>query len=98
MTKNAVSTILLLFLALGFASTSGASEFPLVVATGHVPSGIDQMGHQLLADTTGGDANWSCVGAVAVFTASALVLGAATGGAGLAVAGAYAPLAVAFCV
>lgn len=98
MTKTTVCTILLLFLTLGFVSLSGASEIPLVVATDNVPTGVDQAGDQLLADTTGGDVNWSCLGAVAVFTASALVLGAATGGAGLAVAGAYAPLAVVFCV
>ena len=99
MTKNAVSTILLFLLALGFASTSGASEIPTVaVATDHVPTSIEQVGDQLLVDTTGGDVNWSCYGAVALFTVTALALGAATGGALLAISGAYAPLAVAFCV
>lgn len=98
MTKNTVSTILLLFLALGFASTSGASEVPLVVATEHVPTGIAQVGDELLAEITGGEVNWSCLGAVGLYTVSALALGAATGGALLAISGAYAPLAVVFCV
>ena len=99
MTKNAVSTILLLFLTLGFAFTSGASEIPtVVVATDHVPTSVEQVGDQLLVDTTGGDVNWSCYGAVALFSVTALAVGAATGGALLAVAGAYAPLAVALCV
>ena len=99
MTKNAVSTILLLFLALGFAPTSGASEIPtVVVATDHVPTSVEQVGDQLLVDTTGGDVNWSCYGAVALFSVSALALGASTGGAGLAIAGAYAPLAVVACL
>jgi hypothetical protein len=99
MIKNAVSTILLFFLALGFAFTSGASEIPtVVVATDHVPTSIEQVGDQLLVDTTGADVNWSCLGAVAAYTAAALALGAATGGVGLAVSGAYAPLAAVFCV
>ena len=87
MTRKTVSIVLLLFLALGGAS-SGASGSPgLASGTDNVPIGIDQVGDRLLVQTTGGKADLSCLGAIAVFTVSALALGAATGGAGLAIAG-----------
>ena len=97
MTNKAISTALFLFLALGFGSASGAAETTaLADPTVNSSTGIDDVGEQLLATTTGG-VNWSCVGAIAGFTATALIFGAATGGAGLAIAGAYAPIAVVLC-
>ncbi len=98
MTKKAISTVLFLFLALGFASTSGAAEtIALAEPTDNFPTGTDRVGDQFLVATTGGGANWSCVGAVFGFSLTALAFGAATGGAGLAIAGAYAPLLVVLC-
>ena len=97
MTKKAISTAFFLFLTLGFGSASGAAETTaLADPTVNPPTGIDAVGEQLLEATIGG-VNWSCVGAVALFTATALILGPATGGAGLAIAGAYAPIAVVLC-
>ena len=97
MTKKVISTALFLFLALGFASSSGAAETTILAnPTVNSSTGIDDVGEQLLVATTGG-VNWTCVGAIAGFTAAALVIGAATGGAGLAIAGAYAPIAVVLC-
>ncbi len=52
---------------------------------------------RLLLASAVGEASVSCVAAVFVFSLSALALGAATGGPGLAIAGAYAPLAVVVC-
>ena len=97
MTKKTISTAIFLFLALGFASTSGAAETAAVPGpTDNVPSGIDHVGEPLLEATTGG-VNWSCVGAIAGLTAAGLILGAATGGPGAAIAGAYAPILIVLC-
>lgn len=98
MTNKTVRTVLLLFLALGFASASGAAEMTAPVGpTDNFPTEIEHVADQLLVATTGSGVNWSCIGAVAGFTVGALVAGAATGGAGLAVAGAYAPLLIPIC-
>jgi len=98
MIKTTVTFVLLLFLALSVASTSAASE-----TTGpsnplnDLPTGVAPAADHLLLATLGGEVNWSCVGTIAGITAFGLIVGAATGGAGLAIAGAYAPIAVVVC-
>lgn len=98
MIKTTVTFVLLLFLALSVASASAASETttpsnPL----NDLPTGVAPASNHLLLATLGGKVNWSCLGTVAGVTAFGLIVGAATGGAGLAIAGAYAPIAVVIC-
>ena len=98
MANKAMTCVLLFFLALGAASTSAASEATVPAnPLDNLPTGIDQAGDGLLLATSGGGVNWSCVGAVAGITAFGLIVGAASGGAGLALLGAYAPIAVVLC-
>ena len=98
MTKKTVTFLLLLLFALTVASTSAASE-----TTGpssplnDLPTGVAPAADHLLLATLGGEVNWSCLGTIAGITAVGLIVGAATGGAGLAIAGAYAPIAVVVC-
>ena len=99
MTKKTLTCVLLLFLALGASSTSAASETTLLAdPLDDRSTEIEQAGNQLLLATSGGKASMSCLGTIAGITALGLIVGAATGGAGLAIIGAYAPLAVVVCV
>ncbi len=97
MSKKVVSAALLLALAFALTPTAGASSPPdLAVPEGGLPVEVQQAGEPLLAAAIGGT-NWSCIGAVLGFSFVAMGVGAATGGAGLAIAGAYAPVALVFC-
>lgn len=94
MTKKAVATTLLLTLVFALAPAAGASG--PAVPTGSIPVEAEQVGEALLATATGGT-NWSCIGAVLAFSFVAMGAGAVAGPPGVAVAGAYAPLALVFC-
>lgn len=97
MFKQTVSAVLLLTLVFALAPAAGASSPPdLAVPEGGLPVEIQQAGEPLLAAATGGTL-LGCVGAVLAFSFVALGVGAGTGGAGLAILGAYAPLALVFC-
>ena len=97
MINKTVTCVLLFFLALSVAPTSAASE--TVVPSDRAdafPAGTVPVADQLLLATSGGK-NWPCLGVVAGLTVAALVVGAATGSVGLALIGAYAPIAVVAC-
>ena len=97
MSKKALATVLLLTLTFALAPTAGASSAPdFPVPDGGYPAEAGQAGELVLAASTGGT-NWSCVGAVLAFSFTALAAGAGTGGVGLAIVGAYAPVALVFC-
>ncbi|MDE2852109.1 MAG: hypothetical protein OYL92_14500 [Acidobacteriota bacterium] len=97
MFKKAVSATLLLALVFALTPAAGASNPPdLAVPEAGYPTEVQQTGEPFLSATNGGT-NWSCVGAVLGFSLFALGAGAGTGGVGLAVVGAYAPLALVFC-
>ena len=96
MSKKALATVLLITLGFALAPTAGASSAPDPVPDGGHPVEAGQAGELVLAAATGG-ANWSCVGAVLAFSFTALAFGAATGGAGIAIAGAYAPVLLPLC-
>ena len=90
MSKKAVATILLLTFVFALAPAASAGVSP------GLPAEADQTGEALLAAATGGT-NWSCVGAVLAFSFVAMGVGAVAGPAALAVAGAYAPIALVAC-
>ncbi len=94
MSRKAVAATLLLTFVFALAPATGASG--PAVPTDSIPVEAQQTGEALLATATGGT-NWSCVGAVLGFSFAALTAAAVTGGAGLAIAGAYAPVALVFC-
>lgn len=97
MSKKAVATTLLLTLAFAFAPAASAVGNPrLAVQAGGLPVDAEQTGEALLAEATGGT-NWSCIGSVLAFSFVAMAAGAGTGPVGLAVVGAYAPIALVFC-
>lgn len=97
MSRKALATVLLITLAFALAPTAGASSAPdFPVPDGGYPAEAGQVGELVLAAATGGSAA-SCVGALIGFSLTALALGAATGGVGLALFGAYAPVAVVLC-
>ncbi len=97
MSKKALATVLLITLGFAIAPTAGASSPPdFPVPDGGDPAEAEQVGELVLATATGGT-NWSCVGAVLGFSFTALAAGAATGGVGLAIVGAYAPVALVLC-
>lgn len=97
MSKKVVSAALLLTLVFAIAPAAGANSPPdLAVPKAGYTTEVQQTGASLLATATGGT-NWSCVGAVLGFSFAALTAAAVTGGAGLAIAGAYAPVALVFC-
>ena len=99
MTNKTVTCVLLFFLALAVASTSAASETTVPSnPPDDLPSGIAQAAEQLLLTTSGAGVSMSCLGTIAGITAFGLIVGAATGGAGLALVGAYAPVAVVVCM
>ncbi|MXW01098.1 MAG: hypothetical protein F4X59_05970 [Holophagales bacterium] len=94
MSKKAVAATLLLTFLFALAPATGASG--PAVPTASIPVEAEQTGEALLATATGGT-NWSCVGAVLAFSFVAMGTGAATGGVGAAIIGAYAPVALVFC-
>lgn len=97
MSRKALATVLLIILAFAFAPTAGASsalDFP--VPDGGYSAEAGQADDLVLAAAIGGT-NWSCVGGVLAFSFTALAVGAATGGVGLALAGAYAPVLLPLC-
>lgn len=99
MNNKTLRFILACFIVLGVASTSAATATTaLAHPPGHVPTEVDRVGDDLLLATEGGEVSMMCLGAVAGATVAGLVVGAATGGVGLALLGAYAPLAVVLCV
>lgn len=94
MSKKAVAATLLFAFVFALAPAAGAGG--PIVPPGTTPADAEQAGEALLATATGG-ANWSCIGAVLAFSFVAMGAGAVAGPAGVAVAGAYAPLALVFC-
>lgn len=97
MFKKAVSAVLLLTFVFALSPAAGANDPPgFAVPEAGFPTEVQQTGEPLLAGATGGSA-LSCVGAVLGFSFTALAFGAATGAAGLAIVGAFAPVAMAFC-
>ena len=94
MSKKAVAATLLLTFLFALAPATGTSG--PTVPTGSIPVEAEQTGEALLPTATGG-ANWSCIGAVLAFSFVAMGTGAATGGVGAAIVGAYAPVALVFC-
>lgn len=94
MSKKAVAATLLLTFVFALAPATGAGG--PAVPTDSIPVEAEQIGEALLATATGGT-NWSCVGAVLAFSFVAMGTGAATGGVGAAIIGAYAPVALVFC-
>ncbi|MDE2978853.1 MAG: hypothetical protein OXU63_15220 [Acidobacteriota bacterium] len=94
MSKKAVAATVLLTFVFALAPAAGASG--PTVPTGSIPVEAEQTGEALLATATGGT-NWSCIGAVLAFSFVAMGAGAATGGVGAAIVGAYAPVALVFC-
>lgn len=94
MFKKTVAATLLS--ALVFALAPAASAGGPAVPTGTIPADAEQTTEASLAVAIGGT-NWSCIGAVVAFSFVAMGTGAATGGVGAAVVGAYAPLALVFC-
>lgn len=94
MSKKAVATTLLLTFVFALAPATGASG--PAVPTDSIPAEAEQIGEALLATATGGT-NWSCLGAVLAFSFVAMGAGAVAGPVGLAVTGAYAPIALVFC-
>ena len=97
MSKKALATVLLISLVFALAPTAGASSPPDLpgLDTG-LSAEVGQAGEHVLAAATGGSTA-GCVGAVLAFSFVALGVGAATGGAGLALAGAYAPILLPLC-
>jgi len=93
MSKKAVAATVLLTFVFALAPAAGASG--PTVPTGSIPVEAEQTGEALLATATGGT-NWSCIGAV-LASFVAMGAGAATGGVGAAIVGAYAPVALVFC-
>jgi len=94
MSKKAVAATLLLTFVFALAPATGASG--PAAPTDSIPVEAEQTGEALLATVTGG-ANWSCIGAVLAFSFVGMGVGAATGGVGAAIIGAYAPVALVFC-
>lgn len=97
MFKKAVSAVLLLTFVFALAPAAGTSGPPgFAVPEAGFPTEVQQAGEPFLAAATGGS-TMSCVGAVLGFSFTALAFGAATGAAGIAIVGAFAPVAMAFC-
>ena len=97
MSKKTLAAALLLTFVFALAPATGAGgSQDLVVPDVGFPAEVERAGEPLLAATTGGT-NWSCIGAVLGFSFVALGAGAVAGPAGLAVAGAYAPIALVAC-
>ena len=97
MSKKALATVLLISLVFALAPTAGASSPPeLPGLDAGLSAAVEQAGEHVLAATTGGSTA-SCVGAVLAFSFVALAAGAGTGGVGLALLGAYAPLLLPLC-
>ena len=97
MSKKVVSAVLLLTFVFTLAPVVGATgPSDLAVPEGGLPVEAQQAGEPLLAAAIGGT-NWSCIGAVLGFSFVAMGLGAGAGPAGLAVAGAYAPVLLVVC-
>lgn len=97
MSKKALATVLLMTLVFALAPTAGASSPPdLPGLNAGLSAAVEQAGEHVLAAATGG-ANASCVGTLLAFSFVALGVGAATGGVGLALAGAYAPILLPLC-
>ena len=94
MFKKTVAATLLS--ALVFALAPAASAGGPAVPTGTIPADAEQAAEPSLAVAIGG-ANWSCIGAVVAFSFVAMGAGAVAGPPGVAVAGAYAPIALVFC-
>lgn len=98
MTNKTLTCTLLLFFILGAATASAADR--TFLPTDPVDSqwtGSDQAGDHVLLATLGGKTRWGCLGVVAGITVAGLVGGAVTGGLGLAIIGAYAPVAALYC-
>lgn len=98
MTRKALTSVLLFFLALGAASASAPGAITSVADSPDHRAAIEQTEDHLLLATSGTGVNWGCVGAIAALTVGGLAVGAATGSAGLALIGAFAPVAVVFCL
>lgn len=97
MSKKAVATTLLLMLAFALAPAAGAvGPSDSSVPVGDLPTEVERAGEPLLAAATGGT-NWSCIGTVLGLSFGALAAGALGGPAGVAVIGAYAPIALVVC-
>lgn len=97
MSRKTLATVLLITLAFALAPTAGASSAPdFPVPDRGYPAEAGQADDLVLAAAIGGT-KWSCIGGVLAFSFTALAAAAATGGVGLAVVGAYAPVALVLC-
>lgn len=98
MTNKTLTCTVLLFFVLGAATASAADRTAL--PTDPVDSqwtGSEQVGDHVLLATSGGKPSLGCLGTIAGVAVTGLVVGALTGGVGLALVGAYAPIAVVLC-
>ncbi|MXX76374.1 MAG: hypothetical protein F4210_06955 [Holophagales bacterium] len=97
MSKKVVSAVLLLTFVFALAPAAGVSDpSNFAVPEGGPPVEFQQAGEPLLAAATGG-VNWGCIGAVLGFSFGAMAAGAVFGPPGVAVIGAYAPIALVAC-
>ena len=97
MSKKVVSAVLLLTFVFALAPALGAGDPPdFAIPAGDLAAEVERTGDPLLATATGGT-NWSCIGAVIGFSFGAMAAGAVFGPPGVAVIGAYAPIALVAC-